>query len=193
MLSASCGILAWNVVCLILVFLLFVRTVFRRRRDRRYSIPHQIGDHTGLPVGHGVIVRRRRTAATSAGLDVAAWRRRTWPTVRVVGNYASPAIYQGKFASQSFWKHPSWTKLLYYSSRKVSTLNQCTMSTYFLYCQFDLRIWGSHRWAYCLGVSWEPQILISISRYVCYQINIRISQLFIGYRQGAPTLAHKNF
>ena len=33
------------------------------------------------------------------------------------------------------------------------------------YGAFDLRIWGSHSWAYCLGVTWEPQILKSISRY----------------------------
>ena len=32
-----------------------------------------------------------------------------------------------------------------------------------LYCRFDLRIWGSHRWAYCLGVTWDTQILISTS------------------------------
>ena len=32
------------------------------------------------------------------------------------------------------------------------------------YGAFDLRIWGSHSWAYCLGVTWEPQILKSIAR-----------------------------
>ena len=45
-------------------------------------------------------------------------------------------------------------------------------STQGIYCRFDLRICVYHTWAYCLGVTWYTQILISTSRYLGWHVLI---------------------
>ena len=61
---------------------------------------------------------------------------------------------------QTFWAHrvdPTRQKLSFQRTQ-VAGLTR--------YCRFDLRICVSHRWAYCLGVTWDTQLLISNSPYV---------------------------
>ena len=83
------------------------------------------------------------------------------------GHWAKPNVMRMRHSTLKV-KFSSETQLAWFPNKiqhilctRVSVPRNC------FYRAFNLRIWGSHSWAYCLGVTWEPQILKSISRYEC--------------------------